>query len=650
MRPEQFGIVSRWAVVVAVVATCVFTVGTPHGPAFGAGVVTAAQDAVEVEAALGLDRPTRRLVQQGLGHEGFEPGAPDGLFGPRTRAAIREWQAARDEPQTGYLAGDQVAALLAAVPRPVTASPEPHGPAPASAPAADAPAPVTAPDVGLSTAATDARSSATPDTAAPIAVESSRAPARASRPGELPPEILIDQRLVRVDRLLARDDHRAAHDVMNEVLALQREHEVALPAEFAFKYAQVASAAGLPETAVESLNDYLLAAGREGEFYREALELLESAEEAVRQVAAERRRAEAARRRAEAERRRIEARQRENDELGRRQREAAAVPLPPDALRSGGLAPEMVTVAAGRFQYLTWQRIPGREDRRTHLESVTFDRPFAIGKYEVTRSDFALFVDRARYRTEARRDPDYGCEPDRIRVDRRNSSIRWDRPGFNQTERHPVTCVSVRDAIAYARWLSHETGHRYRLPGAAEWQYAARAGSPEAMLYASPDNQDDSEDICRYGHVQDCPRDARFTVEVGSLLPNHIGLHDMAGNVEEILLACRHSYPRREGTEFWETNEAFFRFGGAGDLTPHGSPENQEACETHVGTAGGSWRWSWGRNVSLVYTGESDSLRVNPASRRSPHEWDNSYRYYRNSQTWTGFRLMRELPDAVAAR
>ena len=211
--------------VILVVSAAVLIPSTT--PVFGVTVVTVAQDPAAVEAALGLDRPTRRLIQQGLRSEGFDPGAPDGLFGPRTRAAIRAWQAARDEPQTGYLDGDQVAALrAAAVPRPVTASPEPLDPAPASAPAADAPAPVAAPDAGLSTTTTDAQSSETFDTAAP---------ARASRPGELPPEILIDRRLVRVDRLLARDDHRAAHDVMNEVLALQREHEVVTPGRVPFQ-------------------------------------------------------------------------------------------------------------------------------------------------------------------------------------------------------------------------------------------------------------------------------------------------------------------------------------------------------------------------------------------------------------------------------
>ena len=70
----------------------------PLVSAVRASVTAAAQDLSAVEVAPGLDRPTRRLIQQGLRNEGFDPGAPDGLFGPRTRAAIRAWQAARDEP------------------------------------------------------------------------------------------------------------------------------------------------------------------------------------------------------------------------------------------------------------------------------------------------------------------------------------------------------------------------------------------------------------------------------------------------------------------------------------------------------------------------------------------------------------------------
>ena len=77
------------------------------------GATAAAQDDATIEASLRLDRPARRLVQQGLRNEGFDPGAPDGLFGPRTRAAIRAWQQARGLPATGYLDSPQVNRLRA---------------------------------------------------------------------------------------------------------------------------------------------------------------------------------------------------------------------------------------------------------------------------------------------------------------------------------------------------------------------------------------------------------------------------------------------------------------------------------------------------------------------------------------------------------
>ena len=85
-----------------------------RAPAFRATVTTTAQDPPAVEASLGLDRPTRRVIQQGLRNEGFDPGAPDGLFGPRTRGALRRWQEARGMPPTGYLDSTQAERLRAA--------------------------------------------------------------------------------------------------------------------------------------------------------------------------------------------------------------------------------------------------------------------------------------------------------------------------------------------------------------------------------------------------------------------------------------------------------------------------------------------------------------------------------------------------------
>ena len=80
-------------------------IASPRVTAFGVGASAATQDAEAVEAVLGLDRSTRRVIQQGLRNEGFDAGTPDGLFGPRTRAAIRDWQTSRGATATGYLNG-----------------------------------------------------------------------------------------------------------------------------------------------------------------------------------------------------------------------------------------------------------------------------------------------------------------------------------------------------------------------------------------------------------------------------------------------------------------------------------------------------------------------------------------------------------------
>ena len=64
-----------------------------------------------VAEGLGLDRAARRQIQQGLQSAGFDPGGADGLFGPRTRAAIRGWQSSRGSRPTGYLDGRAVEAL-----------------------------------------------------------------------------------------------------------------------------------------------------------------------------------------------------------------------------------------------------------------------------------------------------------------------------------------------------------------------------------------------------------------------------------------------------------------------------------------------------------------------------------------------------------
>ena len=95
-----------------------------------------------VEEGLNLNLSARRQIQQGLAAGGFDPGGADGLFGPRTRAAIRRWQSSRGARSTGYLDGASAEALrtaggagpavaAAALPAPVPV-PAPQQPSPSS--------------------------------------------------------------------------------------------------------------------------------------------------------------------------------------------------------------------------------------------------------------------------------------------------------------------------------------------------------------------------------------------------------------------------------------------------------------------------------------------------------------------------------------
>ena len=58
-----------------------------------------------------LTREQRVQAQRGLAALGFDTGPADGLFGPKTRAAIWDWQEAKGLEATGYLTAEQGEAL-----------------------------------------------------------------------------------------------------------------------------------------------------------------------------------------------------------------------------------------------------------------------------------------------------------------------------------------------------------------------------------------------------------------------------------------------------------------------------------------------------------------------------------------------------------
>ena len=206
---------------------------------------------------------------------------------------------------------------------------------------------------------------------------------------------------------------------------------------------------------------------------------------------------------------------------------------PGSAFRDCPECPEMVVIPAGRFimgaapgeeeREGVPERFRGRAEPRAEIEVASF----ALGRFEVAVGEFAAFMDQTRHLVFTG-----NC---RTAFWVLNSKLDWRNPGFAQTGRHPVVCVSRSDAIAYVDWLRRKTGKAYRLPSEAEWEYAARAGAETSRPWG-----DSAADACRHANVAGYPCSHGFTAAapIGSFAPNRFGVYDMIGNVWEFLEDC----------------------------------------------------------------------------------------------------------------
>ena len=226
---------------------------------------------------------------------------------------------------------------------------------------------------------------------------------------------------------------------------------------------------------------------------------------------------------------------------------SADAPRPAGGVRDGETfrdcpsCPELVVIPAGEFLMGSPASEQGRDDEEGPQRRVRVER-FALGRYEVTRGEYAAFA------AATRRDGDR-CVVYDDRTYRWSDRASWRSPGYRQTDEHPVVCVSWDDARAYVRWLSAETGRRYRLPSEAEWEYAARAGTSTSRYWGEgPSGQCGNENGAdaaarrRFeGYtVASCNDGREFTAPVGTFAANRFGLFDMLGNVGEWVEDCSH--------------------------------------------------------------------------------------------------------------
>jgi formylglycine-generating enzyme required for sulfatase activity len=181
---------------------------------------------------------------------------------------------------------------------------------------------------------------------------------------------------------------------------------------------------------------------------------------------------------------------------------------------------EMLPVKGGSF---TWKG----EKEGDSLE-VTLS-PFWMGKSEVTWDEYDPFMNA----TAIPRQKD-GTVLDFARDAITNDIDFVARPTtpyhpmtFGMArEGHPAISMTQHAANKYCQWISFQTGHFYRLPTEAEWEYASRAGSQ--TKYPWGDSAADAEQYAWYGG------DAASQYQApGKKKPNAWGFVDMQGNALE---------------------------------------------------------------------------------------------------------------------
>jgi formylglycine-generating enzyme required for sulfatase activity len=151
---------------------------------------------------------------------------------------------------------------------------------------------------------------------------------------------------------------------------------------------------------------------------------------------------------------------------------------------------------------------------------------FAIGATEVTVAEYKACVAAGGCK------PPEWLEPGGQHNIETGSSRYYRNLGDNLTApEQPIVGVSQADATAYAAWLTSKTGHSYRLPSEAQWEFATRAGTKTAYWWGDTLPADGSAHAACVGCGSEW--DAKAPAPANAFAPNPWGLFNVHGNVWE---------------------------------------------------------------------------------------------------------------------
>lgn len=160
-------------------------------------------------------------------------------------------------------------------------------------------------------------------------------------------------------------------------------------------------------------------------------------------------------------------------------------------LKVKGIEYPMVFVEGGSFMMGSDERYADDNEKPAHEVTLS---SYWIGKYEVTQELWQAVM---------------GTNPSEFKGPRR-----------------PVEIVSWNDCQVFIRKLNNLTGKNFKLPTEAQWEFAARGGNKSKGYKYSGSNTIESVGWCQNNSMYE-------THDVGTKVPNELGIYDMTGNVWE---------------------------------------------------------------------------------------------------------------------
>ena len=274
---------------------------------------------------------------------------------------------------------------------------------------------------------------------------------------------------------------------------------------------------------------------------------------------------------------------------------------------------EMVAVPGGSFTMGSPKIEKGHKTIEGPLRKIEIS-PFWIGKHEVSWNEYEKFmIDGGRRKKDGTKQFPSPEDTDIDLVSRPTKPYVEMTFGMGKDD-YPAISMTQHAALQYCKWLSAQTGHFYRLPTEAEWEYACRAGTNTRYSFG-----DDEKNLHKYGWFID---NSNFKYQkIGKKLPNPWGIHDMHGNVAEWTLDSinKKGYSKDFSKDPWVRGK---------DLYPRA-------------VRGGSWNDFPDALRSAARLGSSKSWKI-----QDP-QLPKSIWYHTDTQ-WLGFRIVRplEIPSA----